>query len=250
MANFKKIVYDLTPPLAWRSTKRLVEGIRSKKNFNTPDGASLIRHKKESVKGVFVHIHKCAGTSLIDSFVENPYLISCIARPGVFPGRTGRDEIPNEIFNRCFKFTFVRNPYARLVSAYKMFKSSLQWKDLFSNFDDFIRFIQWTNVHEHEVDQEYLIDDFVKRVEDIIHHCSSFHNPKYMIDQMDYIGRLETLEDDLEQIAEILMIPPISVKHLNKHSRNYNYRDYYSSTSKQLVSNIYKKDIERFEYLF
>ncbi|MEO1051062.1 MAG: sulfotransferase family 2 domain-containing protein [Bacteroidota bacterium] len=236
--------------MAWRIARKMLQRAKAVTSNPKPDGNWLIQQKNQSALGIFVHIHKCAGSSLVQAFIDNPHVISCIARPGIFPGRTGREKIPDELFDRCMKFTIVRNPYARLVSAYRMFKSSVRWEPLFPTFDDFVDFIQWTDVHEHEVKNEISIDDFMKRTEYIVHHCSSFHNPKYMIDQMDYVGRIETLNEDLKKIAEMLNIAPIQVNHLNKRGQAYNYRDYYSTNSKNLVGKIYQRDIERFKYQF
>ena len=250
MANFKNVLRDFTPPIAWELSKSIVGLVKKGITTQIPDGDRLIETKSQSVRGVFVHIHKCAGTSLVEAFADNPHVISCLARPGVFPGRTGRAHIPDQVFDQCIKFTFVRNPYTRIVSAYKMFHASYIWKDCFPTFDHFVEFIQWTNIHSHKVEKEISISKFMNSMEDIIHHCSSYHNPKYMLDQMDYIGRVETIGDDLKKLAEILKIEPIKVKHLNKHKNDYDYRQYYSTSSKDLISKLYQKDIERFEYSF
>ena len=250
MVDYKNMVHDLLPPIFWRMAKDLNKLTQSVITKPKPNGDWLIHQKHESVRGIFVHIHKCAGSSLIDAFIDNPHVISCIARPGVFPGRTGREKIPDELFERCIKFAFIRNPYARIVSAYKMFHSSVRWRRVFPTFDDFIDLIQWFNIHEHAVTNEVSIPVFMQRIEDIIHHCSSFHNPKYMINQMDYIGRVESLNEDLIKITDMLNIDPIQVKHLNKSKSEYDYRDFYSSFSKRIVSKIYQEDIERFKYQF
>ena len=250
MSSFKTFIHGLVPPFAWRISREILVPINKKIVGQQPNGDQLLKQKKETVRGIFMHIHKCAGSSMIDAFASNPSIISCIARPGVFPGRTGRELIPNELFEKCMKFTFVRNPYARLVSAYKMFSSSLIWKNHFNSFDEFIEFIQWTRVDSHFVERQIPINDFQRSIPDLIQHCSSYHNPKYMLDKMDFIGRLENLEHDLLKIAELLDIEPFSIPHLNKHTRSYNYRNYYNSNSQRKVFHLYQKDIERFGYEF
>ena len=248
----KSILRDLTPPIAWRALKK-IRNSNVYQEAHTQQitlGAQLLQEKAFSVRAIFVHIHKCAGSSLIDAIEKRPELISCAARAGNFPSRTGRERIPDEIWNKCVKFTFVRNPYDRVVSAYRMFKKRDCWDQLFPTFEDFVEFLRWTNVHDHNVEEEVPINRYMKTIGNITHHCSSFQNQKYLIDQMDYIGRLESFEDDLGKIAQMINIESFNVHHLNKSNRISDYRKYYTARSKEIISHIYRADIEQFDYLF
>lgn len=250
MSKYKKLLQNLFPPLAWQLSKNVIRRIGINFNRRLPDGQSLIEEKINSANGIFVHIHKCAGSSMIDAFAHNPNILSCISRPGSFPGRTGRELIPDALYYKCKKFTFVRNPYARVVSAYKMFTSHLTWSNLFPRFDDFVDFIRWTDLEGHQVEEPISIQNFQNTAPDIIHHCSTFHNPKYLLDEMDFIGKLENLDNDLQKVAELLDIQPFEIPHLNKHQKEYDYKKYYTSKSQTIVSALYKKDIEKFGYKF
>ncbi len=250
MNMYKKLLQELMPPVAWRFSGRFLKSINKRITHQQPTGEVLIEKKAESVRGIFIHIHKCAGSSLINAFINNPVVISCIARPGNFPGRTGRERIPDAIFDKSVKFTFVRNPYARVVSAYRMFMTSMTWRYLFPTFKDFVDFLRWTNVHDHHVEKQIPTNEYTRTIGNLIHHCSSYHNPKYMIDQMDYIGRLETLDIDLKKIAKMLEINHFTVPHINKLGKAYDYRDYYSQFTREIINKLYQEDIDLFGYQF
>ena len=248
---YKAVLEDLTPPIAWRFLSRLRRQIGDRNSrFRSSTGVDLLEEKSASVRGIFMHVHKCAGTSLIAALEKYPGVVSCVARPGNFPMRAGRNRIPDAVWHSCVKFTFVRNPYARIVSAYRMFMRSSTWRQLFPTFKDFVEFLRWSDVGGHLVDEEIPIGEYVTTVGNIIHHCSSYHNPKYLLDQMDYIGRLETFDDDLGKIAQMLEIDLRVVHHMNKSSEAYDYRAYYSGATKKIVREIYQLDIERFGYSF
>lgn len=252
----RQTLKDLTPPLAWRLVSNLrTAGHTFRSREAAADaplqlGESILQSKSATVRGIFMHIHKCAGTSLIDAFETRPEVVSCVARPGNFPRRTGRERIPDKMWRNSVKFTFVRNPYDRVVSAYKMFIKTPVWRSLFPRFEDFVEFLRWADVDRHRVEEETPVDDYVLTIGNLIHHCSAYHNPKYMLDEMDHIGRLETIDDDLVKISAMLDTALPGIPRLNKSKGNRHYHDYYNGKTRRLVHDLYRADIERFEYEF
>jgi len=244
----KKVIKDITPPVIFRK----IEKVRSKSN----EQASVVEDmpalkdwdKADFPDKIYVHIHKCAGTSMWNTLNTYPNFLCYIARPGRFPHGLGTDQISDEIWNKAFKFTIVRNPYARLVSAYKMFRNP-SWANVFKDFSQFVEFIQWCDVDKHSVPNFVPTEEYVQLVDNVIHHCSTFHNPKYRINDMDYIGKLEDLPNVLKTIAPYFNTDDIVLNQLNATSKD-NYRDYYNERSKSIVKEKYKADIERFDYKF
>lgn len=214
-----------------------------------PTGEKLLFERHESITGIFMHVHKCAGTSFITAISNCPELISVVARPGNFPMRTGMERVPENIWRNSFKFTFVRNPYARLVSAYAMFTRSPKWRDLFPDFSTFLNFLRWVDIDYHTVEGEVDMKVFLTSLDNIIHHVSSYHNSKYRLNEMDYIGKVEELSDGLKNIQKATSAN-ISLPHLNRSNNSKDYRDYYDSRARHIASQIYAKDIERFGYAF
>lgn len=105
-----------------RMVRRVRRAVRFRDNYTDHSsgtkGSKLIQKKLGKIQFIFVHIHKCAGTSFIEAIEKSPNAICCASIPGDYMGRTGRNLIPERVWEQSLKFTCVRNPYARVVSAY------------------------------------------------------------------------------------------------------------------------------------
>jgi len=214
----------------------------------TMSGEALIEAKSHRIRGVYMHIHKCAGTSLIDAFETVPEVICCVARPGNFDRRTGRERIPENIWSRSVKFTFVRHPYDRIHSAYTMFAKSPKWRSLFPEFRDLVEFLSWCDVRRHHVATETDTATFVQSIGNVIHHCSAYDNPKYRIAEMDLVGRVESLDRDYLAVAERLgcELPP--VPRLRVGGASGSRRNRLSAWERDAIFDIYRADFEAFGY--
>jgi len=65
---------------------------------------------------------------------------------------------------------------------------------------------------------------------------------------VDAIGRLETIQDDFQEICDMLGIEA-TLPHENASSHG-DYREYYSESTRSLVREHFEEDIERFGYDF
>jgi hypothetical protein len=135
-----------------------------------------------------------------------------------------------------FKFSFVRNPYERLLSEYFYMK---RMKGCNCEFKDF--------KIECNTFKKFVISDAVEKC------CFKHHNtpqiemanPKYM----NFIGRFENLQEDFDIICDKIGIPRQQLPHKNK-SKHKHYTEYYNDETKQIVAEKYAKDIEYFGYKF
>lgn len=190
-------------------------------------------------KCIFVHIPKSAGLSVTD---------------GLFGAVTGshiklveyQTMFSRQEFDQFFKFTFVRNPWDRLVSAFFYLKkgginaNNLKWSrknlDRYDDFDTFAkRWVNEKNVysHLHFMPQHLFICLPRKR------------NPA-----VDFIGYYEHLEADYDFIrGRIGVGTELEAKNVTS-DRNRDYRQYYSEETKRIVADAYHRDIELFEYDF
>jgi hypothetical protein len=146
---------------------------------------------------------------------------------------------PVNLYKNYFKFAFVRNPWDRLVSCWhnKVLDAN------YYNFDDAER--------EKMKDYEHFIN-FVSKLN--IYECNDEHlrAQSAMIDlnMIDYLGRLETFDDDAKYIFQKLGLPEKEIVHKNLSSRKTSYQDYYSELLVEKVAQIYQKDIKIFGYQF
>ena len=141
-----------------------------------------------------------------------------------------------------FKFTFVRDPFARLASFYM---DKVVRKGPGAGFE----FYLWGAMR---VDLGFnAVARIVCQVPDALadrHFCSQHA----MIlpggePLVDFVGRLESLPEQLEPIRQRYGLAPLRGAHGNV-SPDYDYRDLYTEDLVQRVARRYAGDIERFGY--
>jgi hypothetical protein len=186
---------------------------------------------------IFVHIPKCAGISVVRSLFGN---FDCghtsLSRYQIMFGP--------EDFNRYFKFTFVRNPFDRLVSAYLFMKKGglnrkdKRWSDKhFARYDDFGSFVKgWVNRWN---------------IERALH----FRPQARFIclggkPRVDFIGHFENLTADFAHVAQKLQVQA-SLQEINRNAvREKDYRQYYTAETRAIVEKVYAEDFKLLGYTF
>jgi len=208
----------------------------------TAEGYSL--RQFDTFKCIFVHIPKAAGISVSKSLFGN--LGGGHVMIGVY-----RIVFSKEEFDSYFKFSFVRNPWDRLLSAYVFLKQGGMndddrrwWReqdlDRYRDFDDFVsNWVDRDNVETslHLLPQyRYLCAPFTQTI------C------------VDFVGSYEHLDRDYAHVRERLGLPPDELLHLNKtpaaKKPERDFRDYYTAETREIVEHVYREDIELFKYSF
>ena len=143
----------------------------------------------------------------------------------------------DETFKKFFKFSSVRNPWARTVSLYYRKDGNRKKPDYdFDEFCEQLRFASDTCV-------------FSTRCENQL---------DWMIDEtgalaVDYVLRLEKFKEGLQEIRERtngrLDLEEIH-SNRNPQSQSSSYRSLYTKKTKNLVAELFKRDIEFFGYDF
>jgi hypothetical protein len=193
---------------------------------------------------IFIHIYKTAGTSLTHAlrpYAREPLPSRFLQRlglrkPAIAPlpdhvsARDLRAAIPSELFDSCFKFAFVRNPWDWQVSLYHYMR-------------DLRRHPQ------HAIVQGMSFDDYIEwRVTSDKHLQKDFVTDASGSLLVDFIGRFENVEEDARTVFDRIGIRAV-LPHRNR-SFHDEYRTYYSDRSKRLVSEHFAPDIEMFGYSF
>lgn len=193
----------------------------------------------------FSHVPKSAGCSIRDALRPHAVLHwSPLLHQKDF---CIQKYISENFYSNFFKIGFARNPWDRLVSCYHFFQQgdSHEWpkEDIreikkMQEFNEFNEF-----VFDFEDNQSWWMQKF---------HFLNQHTWTHSSEGklcLDYLGKVETIEKDVELICDTIGVPYVKIKKLNK-SKRYCYMDYYNEESKEIVSSVYKKDIELFEYEF
>lgn len=141
-----------------------------------------------------------------------------------------------------FIFTFVRDPFSRLVSLYK---------NKFSRREIYYNGFHFDNYLGGLIEPYYTFEQFVKLVSKIPDEMSDRHfkSQKFLIfkesPRIDYVGKMENLKSDYANISKKYSLGELP--HLNK-SIPVNISEYYDKKILDLVSSRYQSDIELFDY--
>lgn len=201
----------------------------------------------ERKNAVFIWIPKTAGTSLANVFKQR----------GVFRrngredlwGRIpeeererrsasnwqhisaidAREEIGRERWDECFKFTFVRHPYDRIVSFYEYSKAARKDpKSVQYGQPDPGDFDQWLDEDQPPGQLHYINDEEGNSM-------------------VDFVAKYESLQRDLLTICFKLRIWPMRVPTLNASERR-DYRSYFTPEIRKRVDALCGEEMEAFGY--
>ena len=126
-------------------------------------------------------------------------------------------------YYKYFRFGFVRNPWERVVSCVR--EEGLHLRSGFLNKGNFETYPNY----------------FWKQSSDFL-----YDGDKCLVD---FIGKVENMQEDFNTICDNIGIPQLELPHKNK-SKHKHYSEYYDDESIELVAKAYKKDIALFGYKF
>lgn len=197
----------------------------------------MISHK---YKFIFVHVEKTGGNSIqsvLRKYSEDKLVLNN-KKKGLGGGfeletknlninkhSTIKDyysELNKEKFKDYFKFTCVRNPWDRAFSWYNFMlgRGVVKNKNLKS-------FLKEQELPNNQFDAISINDKIA----------------------VDFIMKFENLEEDFKKVCDQIGIHREKPPHLNKTEHKH-YSKYYDVMTKELVSQLFKQEIKRFNYVF
>lgn len=218
---------------------------------------------------IFIHIPKCAGTSIeaalghldgrtgrglqdhrgirmLEQPLARPVAISTpsnareVVRRLVRPLRRQRNDrnrlrLTRHQYESYFKFTIVRNPWARAVSAYDNVMRDATHRSRHGlvaavPFAEYLRRFAGQRMLTPQMD---FIRDFSGKV------------------PLDFIGRFENLAADFAKACQLMGLrEEVELPHALRAPSATNYRERYDDASRELIRRTYREEVALFGYDF
>lgn len=232
-------IYRAIVPVRFRGKVKEVQEFRHYQKLRHQEGHTYQRF--DATESIFVHIPKAGGISIIKSLYGNQ--AAGFGHPTYkrFLKLYGKKR-----FNDYYKFTFVRNPWDRLYSAYGFLK-----KGGMNHLDE--------KFSKEVISEVHTFEDFVikwltpERVYSWVHflpqHTFITNDNGELV--ADFVGRFENFETDFKTISDHVGVNQALI-HLNKTKgkNESGYREVYTDEMKEKVRLLYKTDIDFFNYKF
>lgn len=202
-----------------------------------------------SKKFVFIHIPKTAGTSISlllsrfcnvppDVITEYKDITHDAAKTfqfnNIFKGKkitkhmkfVDLKRFMSKELKEFFTFTFERNPWDKAISRFLYAKKT-----------------------------NYLTKNKIKNFKEFLLHPTMKSNWNFYGDSknvlVDFVGKYETLNQDLMKISQRLNLPiPKDLPHEKKNQTRKHYSYYYTSETKNIVYKQFSREIKFFNYTF
>jgi len=175
----------------------------------------MINHE---YKVLFIHVIKTGGVSIATALnmeqKQNHSRASKIKK-----------EVGESVWNYYCKFSFVRNPFDKIVSQYHYNRSEFGFQN--STFKEYVK--AWNAGKKISAYPQY--------------------QRFYINEKLDFIGRFENLQEDFDTLCDKIGVPHQKLPHENKTNHKH-YTEYYDDETREIVAEKYAKDIEYFGYKF
>ena len=191
-------------------------------------------------RSIFIHVPRTGGTSVARTVNTSAFHFTA-ARYAAFD---------RDAYRRYFKFVFVRNPWDRLLSAFTQlydsrhetfpFEAVIWSRQHLARFGDFEEFV--LALRDPAIQRRIMSHGHFRPQIDWISLPGSRR-----ID-MDFVGRFERLSDDFSEVAGRLSIDK-ELPRINSSSHD-DYRKIYTPPMRAIVADLYRADIDAFDYGF
>lgn len=198
---------------------------------------TLTRWNRQN-KAIFIHIPKTAGTSIYNALGMDvpPYTH--------VPARVLAAQHPQD-FASSFRFTFVRDPWDRMVSTYEFLRNGTTWDE------------QKHWAREHIADRS--LGDFLRKVDAdqgfraaVMSYEFFFPQTYFLTDRagallVDEIYRFEDIESGFAVLARRFSVDH-ALGHARRSSKKASFHEYYDAQTHAIVGRLYARDCQMLGY--
>lgn len=218
-------------------------------NISMADKFVWIKNPKVGSSSLDITLQSVAGRSLkgLSTKPHSSIQDSVFVKPYQLPTRQIHNILTSD---RYFKFTFARNPYKRLYSAYN--------DKIAGNKSNKVQILRYLGLDTSDIEQEVSFSEFVHALSEIDPLNMDRHwMPQWMLTsanviEYDFIGKLESFDDDLRYVFSILKLDideyyKYYAPHRNKVGTSIeDHLDDQEVLDK--INNIYGEDFKIFDY--
>jgi hypothetical protein len=215
-------------------------------------------------KVIFIHIPKCGGTSIERSIAHSLFPDDVEMRKEITRNMLNPNlEHPNENYpkihsrlnnyreyfgadiSQFYIFSFVRNPWRRMVSHYEFFLNRRKR-------------ISVINYDGNPIILEKSFSNFINNYINFKAPLFFGGYDEFLKDNygttLNFVGKLENMENDIKKVDADTGLGIFPVEHKNKTLESLkdhlNWMDYYTPELRDTVYNIWKNDIIKYNYEF
>jgi hypothetical protein len=202
----------------------------------------MISHRHRCI---FVHIPKNAGTS-VDAVFGERHDYACHRHPHRYTEWSD----PN-----FFRFTFTRNPFDRLVSAFSYMMQHAGPRRPFENWRPAAtrRVAKWAKFAGFRDDFRGFVDEVVKLDPELVASDAEFQHirpqSRWIVDGYDFIGRVEDLQAGFDFVCDSINLARqrLPVRNSTRHAP---FTSCYDVATREAAAHFYAEDLQRFGYTF
>ncbi len=189
-----------------------------------------------------MHVPKTGGNSIRNLFFA-----------GNYEGPWFGERLPEE-WRDVFKFGFVRNPFDRVVSAWKMFTEGVhdsEWKlpkgfDHNLTLEDVLKLgLDPDAPFGHPRYNDLKLTPSSRFKNHILPQCHRYHGLQFV----DFIGRFENLQADFDYAAQQIGLADSELP-LSNWTERAHYREYFDAHTRKLAEVLYADDLKRYGYTY
>jgi hypothetical protein len=187
-------------------------------------------HVSEAPRFIYFAVPKCGTTTILHELFGRRHAAAAAPRD------------PEGDLDDYVKFAFVRNPWARMVSNWKMYTSQPPAR------------AQLRSAPDRDLAELQKLERFESFVAFTAEEQNHHWQPQtlFLPEKLDFVGRLESFDDDFRRLCSLLGRTPPATTLPRRHASGSStpYWEHYTPALVEAVAEAYSSDIEAFDYSF